>query len=127
MNTTLLLYIAIGSFAGILSGMIGIGGGIVIVPALVLVAGFPQLMATGTSLAVLLLPIGLAAVLQYYHDGNVNVQAASIIAVSFALCAWFGAIFAKKIPPQHLRLVFGISIMIIGSYIAYTAFKKINP
>jgi uncharacterized membrane protein YfcA len=126
MSPTLLVFIGIGGFAGILSGLIGIGGGIIIVPALMLLAGFTQLEATGTSLAVLLLPVGIVAVLQYYKDGNVNVPAATTMAISFALCAWFGVLLAKRIPPMYLRFFFGIAIMIIGGYIAGAAFKKIS-
>ena len=125
MNPTL-LFLLIGCFAGILSGLIGVGGGIVIVPALMLVAGFPQLMANGTSLAVLLLPVGFAAVAQYYRDGNVNVQAAATIAISFAVCAWLGAFIAKKMSPMYLRFSFGIILAVIGVYIAFGAWRKMG-
>ncbi|HEU4724800.1 MAG TPA: sulfite exporter TauE/SafE family protein, partial [Candidatus Eisenbacteria bacterium] len=70
------LLVVIGLLAGLLSGMFGIGGGVVIVPALVYVAGFRQHMATGTSLAVLLPPIGIAAAYEYHRYGHVNVRAA---------------------------------------------------
>lgn len=71
-----ILLFAIGLFAGVLSGMFGIGGGVVIVPALIYVAGFRQHVATGTSLAVLLPPIGIAAAFEYYRNGRVDVRAA---------------------------------------------------
>jgi len=125
MQPSLLIFIGIGGFAGVLSGLIGIGGGIVIVPALLLI-GFTQLQATGTSLAVLLLPVGLVAVLQYYKDGNVNLPAAITMAISFAVCAWFGVLLAKRVPPLYLRFFFGIAVMIIGGYIAAAAFKKMG-
>lgn len=76
MESTVMLYIAIGLVAGMLSGVFGIGGGVVIVPALIYLAGFSQHRATGTSLAVLLPPIGLAGMWEYYRHGNVNVRAA---------------------------------------------------
>ncbi|HSQ41626.1 MAG TPA: sulfite exporter TauE/SafE family protein [Fibrobacteraceae bacterium] len=125
MPQSILLFVAIGACAGVLSGLIGIGGGIVIVPALVLFAGFDQLAATGTSLAVLLMPIGIAAVLQYYKDGHVHVHAAITIALSFVLFAWFGALIAKKLPPLYLRLIFGVAVSGVGIYIAVGAWRKL--
>lgn len=89
--SVLLLFI-IGLLAGVLSGLFGIGGGVVIVPALIYVAGFRQHMATGTSLAILLPPIGIAAAYEYYRHGNVNVRAAAIIAVAVLVGGWLGAV-----------------------------------
>jgi uncharacterized protein len=83
MQPSLAIFIAIGCGAGFISGLVGIGGGIIMIPALMFFAGFPQLTATGTSLAVLIMPIGLAAVVQYYRGGNVDVRAAIIIALMF--------------------------------------------
>ena len=70
MNTSIPILIAIGCCVGFISGLVGIGGGIIMIPALMFVAGFPQLTATGTSLAVLIMPVGLAAIIQYYRSGN---------------------------------------------------------
>ena len=117
------LFVAIGIAAGVLSGLIGIGGGILIVPALILLAGFSPSSASGTSLAVLLLPVGLAAVFEYYRNGHVNIPAAAIMAVSFAFAAWGGAILSKRINPAMLRLSFGVFIAVVGCYIAMTAKK----
>ena len=79
-ESSIALFILIGLSAGLLSGLLGIGGGILIVPALMYLAGFSQLTATGTSLAILLPPVGLAAVLVYHRNGNVDVRAAVCIA-----------------------------------------------
>src|SRR5262249_3498656 len=87
-----LLFVVIGLAAGLLSGVFGIGGGVVIVPALIYLAGFTQHSATGTSLAVLLPPIGLAAMWEYYRHGDVNVRAAMIIAAAVFVGGWAGAL-----------------------------------
>ena len=120
---SMLLFVGIGCVAGLVSGIVGIGGGIIIVPALIFLAGFSQLSASGTSLAVLLLPIGLAATIQYYRNGHVNIKAAIIIAVTFFICAWIGAAFSKRINPFALRIGFGVITILIGFYIIYSATK----
>src|SRR4249919_1511479 len=97
------IYLVIGVLAGIISGMFGVGGGIIIVPALVYFAAFSQHKATGTSLAVLLPPIGLLATLEYYRHGNVDFRAAAIIAITMIAGAWIGAHFANKVSGPHLR------------------------
>jgi len=86
-----LILVVIGLLGGLAAGLFGVGGGIVIVPALIYWAGFTQHKATGTSLAVLLPPIGLAAALEYYRHGNVDVRAAIILAAMMMLGAWAGA------------------------------------
>jgi uncharacterized membrane protein YfcA len=116
-----LLLISIGCAAGIVSGLIGVGGGIIIVPALMFLAGYTQQTAVGTSIAILLPPVGLAAALQYYRNGQVDVRAAVIIAASFFFCAWVGALFSKKIDPYALRISFGILTIAIGVYIIFSA------
>jgi hypothetical protein len=126
MQTSIAVFVAIGCCAGLISGLVGIGGGIVMIPALMFIAGFPQLTATGTSLAVLVMPIGLAAVIQYYRGGNVDVRAAVIIAVTFFFCAWGGAFLARKINPLALRMGFGVLTVLIGVYIMYTAGRLVK-
>jgi uncharacterized protein len=83
--------VIVGVVSGIAAGFFGIGGGLVIVPALVLWAGVSQHMAIGTTLAVLLPPVGLAAAFEYYRHGNVNVRAAIIIAATMFIGSWVGA------------------------------------
>jgi uncharacterized protein len=119
------LFILIGLGAGLLSGLMGIGGGILIVPALVYLAGFSQLTATGTSLAILLPPVGFAAVLVYYRNGNVDFRAALCIAVCMFLTAWIGSRIALKVGAVYLRLLFGIFIMVVGGYMIISSLKKL--
>jgi len=121
-----ILLVAIGLFAGVLSGLFGIGGGVVIVPALIYVAGFRQHMATGTSLAVLLPPIGLAATYEYYRFGNVNVRAAAIIAVAVLIGGWLGAVVANRMAGPQLRLAFGVFVVGLGAYLIYGALQRLG-
>jgi uncharacterized membrane protein YfcA len=118
-------FVLIGLAAGLLSGLLGIGGGILIVPALVYLAGFSQLTATGTSLAILLPPVGLAAVLVYYRNGNVDVRAAVCIAVCMFLTAWIGSRLALKVGVVYLRLLFGIFISVVGVVMILSSLKKL--
>ncbi len=121
-----LTFIVIGIFGGIASGLFGVGGGIVVVPALIYWAGFSQHLATGTSLAVLLPPIGLAAAYEYYRHGNVDIRAAIVLAISMFLGSWVGAYFANRIKGPHLRLAFGIFICVLGVYLIHGAGKRLG-
>jgi uncharacterized membrane protein YfcA len=121
-----LMYLAIGLLGGTAAGMFGVGGGIVIVPALVYWAGFSQHKATGTSLAVLLPPIGLAAVVEYYRSGNVDVPAAVCLAVSMFAGAWVGAAVANHMKGPHLRLAFGLFVCAMGVYLVHGACKRLG-
>ncbi|NVN92057.1 MAG: sulfite exporter TauE/SafE family protein [Desulfuromonadales bacterium] len=121
-----LMYMIIGLFGGVTSGLFGVGGGIVIVPALIYWAGFSQHRATGTSLAILLLPIGLAATLEYYRNGNVDLRAAMIIAVTMFVGGWGGALLASQIKGPHLRLLFGVFVSGVGVYLVYGACKRLG-
>lgn len=100
--------------------------GLVVVPALIYWAGFSQHLATGTSLAVVLPPIGLAAVLEYHRHGNVDVHAAIVVAVTMMAGAWVGAYFANQWSGPHLRLAFGLFTTGIGIYLTYGAFKHLK-
>ena len=119
-------FIAIGLLGGLAAGLFGVGGGIVIVPALIYWAGFSQHKATGTSLAVLLPPIGLAAVLEYYRHGNVDVRAAILLAASMFVGAWGGAVLANQMKGPHLRLAFGIFVCALGAYLVHGACKRLG-
>ncbi len=121
-----LTFVIIGIFGGIAAGLFGVGGGIVIVPALVYWAGFSQHKATGTSLAVLLPPIGLAATLEYYRHGNVDLRAALLLAISMFVGAWGGAYLANQMKGPHLRLLFGVFVSAIGIYLIYGACKRLG-
>ena len=121
---SVMLFILIGLAAGLISGLLGIGGGIIIVPALIYLAGFSQLTATGTSLAILLPPVGLAAVWVYHRNGNVDFRAAACIAVCMFLTAWIGSRLALKIGAAPLRLLFGAFISAVGIYMVVSSLKK---
>jgi uncharacterized protein len=120
------LYVAIGLIAGLLSGVFGIGGGVVIVPALIYLAGFSQHRATGTSLAVLLPPIGFAAMWEYYRHDNVNVQAAMIIAAAVFAGGWVGAVIANRLSGPYLRLAFGVFVVVLGVSLMMGAFRRLG-
>jgi uncharacterized protein len=121
-----LLFAIIGVLGGVASGLFGVGGGIVLVPALIYWAGFSQHQATGTSLAVLLPPIGLAATIEYYRHGNVDVRAAIILAVGMFAGAWIGAYFANQMKGPHLRLLFGVFITALGFYLVHGATRRLG-
>lgn len=106
--TNILLFVIIGFIAGILSGLFGIGGGVVIVPALIYICGFTQLKAQGTSLAILLPPVGLAAFLVYYKSGNVDIKAGIIMCVMVFIGAMFGGKLTQQISPELLRKAFAL-------------------
>ena len=125
-TATLLRLIVVGGGAGLVSGLFGIGGGILIVPALVVWLGFTHHQATGTSLAILLPPIGLAAVLEYARHGNVRWQAAAIIAATMFAGSYVGARFANRLPAAHLKLAFGLFVTAVGLYMAYTGVKGLR-
>lgn len=121
-----LVFVTIGGLAGVLSALFGIGGGVIIVPALIYWAGFDQHLATGTSLAVLLPPVGVGAALEYYRQGEVDVKAAAIIAVSLLLCAWLVAQVATRASGPHLRLLFGLFVTGLGVSLTYDAFRHLR-
>ncbi|WP_160286711.1 sulfite exporter TauE/SafE family protein [Pseudomonas sp. QL9] len=121
-----LVYVAIGIASGVAAGLFGVGGGLIVVPALIYWAGFSQHMATGTSLAVLLPPIGLAAAFEYYRNGNVDVPAAILIAITMFLGAWIGARLASHVSGPHLRLMFGLFVCCLGVYLVYGAYERLG-
>lgn len=112
--TTLVILILIGLIAGIFSGLIGIGGAVIMIPSLVFILGFSQQNAQGTSLAVMLPPIGLLAAYNYWKAGAVNLQYALIIAGAFIVGGYIGSLMAVKIPVGLLRKVFAVALIIIA-------------
>jgi len=101
------LYLLLGLMAGVFSGLIGIGGAIIIIPALVLLFGLSQHTAQGTTLALMVPPIGLLAAWMYYKQGFVNLKIAGLICLGFFVGGLIGAKFATEIPGQILRKIFG--------------------
>ncbi len=110
------ILVMIGLGAGMASGIFGIGGGVLIVPGLVYLLDFPMHRAIGTSLAVLLPPIGAAAVLAYYRAGNIDWQAAIFLAVTVFIGAWLGAMLANQLPQHLMRMLFGVFLIGLGFY-----------
>src|SRR4030095_4870725 len=121
-----LVFVVIGLLGGVAAGLFGVGGGVVIVPALIYWAGFSQHLATGTSLAVLLPPIGLAATLEYYRHGNVDLYAAVLLAVGVFLGGQVGAYLANQMRGPHLRLAFGTFVTGLGIYLVHGAFRRLG-
>jgi uncharacterized membrane protein YfcA len=108
------LFLVLGLAAGVCSGILGLGGGVVIVPALVLGFGFSQHLAQGTTLALLVPPIGLLAAWTYYRHGHVNLPAAGWICLGFVFGGLLGARFAVAMPELLLRRVFGVFLLLLS-------------
>lgn len=110
----ILLVLAIGLAAGILSGLLGLGGGILIVPCLVFLLGMPQHMAQGTTLALMIPPIGLLAAWTYYKHGSVDIKVAAVICLGFFFGGLFGAKFATLINATLLKKLFGAALLVVA-------------
>lgn len=109
-----LIFLVIGLLAGVLSGVFGIGGGVVIVPALIFLAGYVPITATGTSLGALLLPVGALGAWEYYRKGHLQIGAALLIAVGLFLGAWVGARLAQHLTPVQLRRAFAVFLVLVA-------------
>jgi len=107
----IIILLLIGLAAGIASGILGIGGGILVIPALVLLLNYSQKAAQGTSLGLLLPPIGLLAVLNYYKAGYVNLKAAGIMIVTFFIGSYFSSKYAVALPEGVIKKVFGVFLL----------------
>lgn len=114
------VFIAIGFGAGILSGLFGIGGGVVIVPALILLARLTPITAIGTSLAALLLPVGALGAWEYYKKGHLNVPAALFIALGLLFGAWLGARLAQQLSPVQLKRGFAVFLVLVAGRIWFS-------
>ncbi len=117
------LYLVLGVVVGIFSGIVGIGGGVLLVPALIYLFHQNQREAQGTSLGALLAPIGALAFLEYYRAGNVNVKAAFLIALGFLIGGYFGGMWAQHLPATVLRRVFAIVLLVLGAQMLLTSPK----
>ena len=115
----ILILILVGLAAGMLSGLIGVGGGIIIVPCLVYFLGLSQHQAQGTSLGLLLLPIGILAVINYYNKGYIDVKYVGIMAISFILGGWLGSKISLALSEETLKKIFALILF-------YTAFKMMG-
>ena len=112
--STCIILIVIGILAGILSGVVGIGGGLIMIPLLIILLGLSQHEAQGTSLAVMLPPIGILAAINYHKAGFVKWEYAMIIAITFIIGGYFGSKYAVTLRPEIVKRVFGI-VMLIGA------------
>ena len=106
--------ILIGILAGALSGLVGIGGGIIMVPLLVMFFGFNQHQAQGTSLAVLAVPVTAVAVFNYYKEGQINIKYAAVIAVFFVIGSVFGSKLALTLDQKMLKKIFAVVLLVIA-------------
>ena len=111
---TILIVILIGIAAGMLGGLVGVGGGIIIVPSLIFFLGFSQHSAQGTSLGLILLPVGILGVLQYYKQGHVDIKVACILAVGFLAGNYFGSKVALSLSDQTVKKAFAIFMIIVA-------------
>ena len=110
-------YLVAGFFTGIIGGLFGVGGGEIFIPLLIYIFGFSQHVAQGTSLAVLLPPIGLLAALRYYRAGQVNFAVAGLLALGFFFGGYIGGMFATRINGEMLRRMFGAFLLIVSLHI----------
>jgi len=110
----IVLYLLLGLLAGVVSGLIGIGGGSIIIPALIVFFGMSQHQAQGTTLALMVPPIGLLAAWEYYKGGYVDFKIAALICIGFFIGGYFGAKIAVTVPERLLRRIFGIALLLIS-------------
>jgi len=108
------LYVILGLVAGIFGGLFGIGGAVIIIPALVYLFGLTQHQAQGTTLAIMVAPIGLLAALRYYQSGNVNLSIAIFVCMGFFVGGFIGANFAQYVPEPLLKKLFGVLLFFIS-------------
>jgi uncharacterized membrane protein YfcA len=114
------MMLLVGLLVGVFSGVVGIGGGILFIPALVWLAGMSQHKAQGTSLGALLLPVGIFAFLEYYRKGNADIRVALLLAVGFLIGGYFGAVGAQHIPDLWLRRIFAVTMIAVGGKLLFS-------
>jgi len=114
-TSMILILVVIGIITGVMAGMLGIGGAIIMIPALVFLLGISQQTAQGTSLAVMLPPVGIIAAYNYYKAGQVNIRFAIILAVFFLVGSYFGSKLALTIPQNVLKKIFGILLLLVAA------------
>jgi len=111
---TIVLLIIIGLAAGFLGGLVGIGGGIIIVPALVFFMAFTQPEAQGTSLALILLPVSILGVINYYKNGYVDLRAVGLLAIGFTAGSYFGSKYSLSLPQETIKKVFAVFLLLVS-------------
>ena len=113
-TTQLVILILVGLFAGALSGFVGVGGGIIIVPAMIYFMNMNQMQAQGVSLALLMLPVGVLGVMNYYKAGHIQFNYVFIIAVGFVLGNYFGSKYALRVPEHKIKFLFSLLMLYIA-------------
>jgi uncharacterized protein len=116
---SIMLLITVGLAAGMLSGLVGVGGGIIIVPALIFFLGFTQLQAQGTSLGLLLLPVGIFAVLNYYKAGHIDLKVVGFMSIAFIAGGWIGSKLALRLDQETVKKIFAVVLF-------YTAIRLLH-
>jgi uncharacterized membrane protein YfcA len=116
---TIVLLIIVGVAAGMLSGLVGLGGGVIIVPALVFLLGFSQYQATGTSLGILLLPAGIFAVMNYYKQGYIDIKVVLLIFAGFLLGGYLGSKISLSLPQATLKKIFAVVLILIAGKVLF--------
>lgn len=125
MNATqILILIILGLIAGALSGFVGVGGGIIIVPALIYFMGMNQMQSQGISLAVLMMPVGILGVMNYYQAGHIKFNYALLIAVGFVAGSYFGSKYALKLPEHKIKFIFGLLILVVAIQMLWKSGSK---
>lgn len=123
----ILIIILVGVAAGMLGGLVGVGGGIIIVPALVYFIGMSQKSAQGTSLGLIMLPVGILGVLQYYKQGHVDFRVIGILAIGFLAGSYFGSKVALSLPQETVRKIFAVLLVIIAVKMLFFDKAKKEP
>lgn len=113
------LYVFLGVVAGVFSGVFGIGGGVIVIPALTLLFGFTQHQAQGTTLALMVPPIGLFAAMRYYQAGNVNLAVAAFVCAGFFVGGFIGAHIAQNLSDPLLRKLFGCLLLFFSLHMIF--------
>jgi len=121
-NLQYLIVLGIGLAAGVLAGMFGIGGGVIIVPTLMLLVGFSIKMASGTSLVALLLPVGILGAIEYYKQGQINIPAALFLVAGLFIGTFFGAKITLALPELMVKRGFGVLLLVLA--IRYLTYNK---
>jgi hypothetical protein len=122
---TILMLSSIGIFAGVLSGFVGVGGGIIIVPGLVFLLGLSQHEAQGTSLFILAMPVVWLGLMNYWKDGNVQWKFGLVVALTFFVGAYFGSKLSLKLNPNVVKLLFGVLMALVSIKLILSGYQSI--
>jgi len=123
---TIIILLLIGLAAGALSGLVGVGGGIIIVPALVYFLHFSQKSAQGTSLGILLLPVGILAVMEYYKQGYVDIKVVLIVSIAFIIGGYLGGKLTMVISNEKVKKIFAVFMLLMAIKMLFFEKRKIT-